>query len=103
MFNTVNRCYHYTGIKFVLPNATVEQKESDSALFLPLLYTRHAYMPHADTKNTRAVSREHSPDTAAQTNTLKIQTTHIQTLSLLNELALLRKDSATTLYHTLIP
>lgn len=60
----------------------------------------HATRRHT---NTRAVSREHSPDTAAQTNTLKIQTTHIQTLSLLNELALLRKDSATTLYHTLIP
>lgn len=60
-------------------------KESDSALFLPLLYARHAYV-HATTR-----TQTHKPRTrptpsrpgtqaareAAQTNTLKIQTTRI--------------------------
>lgn len=55
-----------------------------------LCFTPNTHRPHTP-KHT--VSREHSPGTAAQTNTLKIQTTHIQTLSLLNELALLKEDS----------
>lgn len=69
--------------------------------FTPNMHTCHT---HARTHTkTHTVNREHRPGTAAQTNTLKIQTTHIQTLSVLNELALLRKDSTTTLYRTLIP
>lgn len=63
----------------------------------PAVHTCHTHT------SSHTVNWEHSPSIQAQTNTLKIQTTHIQTLSLLNELALLRKDSATTLYHTLIP
>lgn len=101
MFNTVNRCYCYTGIKFVLPkcHSGTERIRLSTVPASAL----HPTCIHATHTHTHTVNREHSPGTAAQTNTLKIQTTHIQTLSLLNELALLRKDSATTLYHTLIP
>lgn len=101
MFNTVNKFYYDTGIKFVLPKS----RSGTERIRLSTVCTAalHLTCIHATHTNTHTVNREHSPSTAAQTNTLKIQTTHIQTLSLLNELALLRKDSATTLYHTLIP
>lgn len=98
MFNTVNRCYCYTGIKFLFP----QRHSGTERIRLSTVPTSALHHAHART-GTHTVNWEHSPGTAAQTNTLKIQTTHIQTLSLLNELALLRKDSATTLYHTLIP
>lgn len=98
MFNTVNRCYCCTGIKFLFP----KRHSGTERIRLSTVPTSALHHAHAHT-GTHTVNWEHSPGTAAQTNTLKIQTTHIQTLSLLNELALLRKDSATTLYHTLIP
>lgn len=60
----------------------------------PAVHTCHTHT------STHTVNWEHSPGIQAQTNTLKIQTTHIQTLSLLNELALLRKDCHNSVPHT---
>lgn len=74
------------------------QNQTQHCSYLCFTLAVHTCHTHAHTENW-----EHSPAIAAQTNTLKIQTRHIQTLSVLNELALLRKDFATTLYHTLIP
>lgn len=103
MFDTVNKCYYDTGIKFALPKShSGTERIRLSTVPTAALHPTCIHATHTHTK-THTVNREHRPGTAAQTNTLKIQTTHIQTLSVLNELALLRKDSATTMYHTLIP